>query len=95
MEICENSQCHCGPRVQTRCRGGELPSVPGSVLRVMNKAQREEELLLLPHFTDEETEVCGEVQFPPHPRDIHQQGAQIFDVWLWDSHPWSLGYSGQ
>lgn len=31
-----------------------------SVLRVLSKTQREE-LLLLPHFTDEETEVCGEV----------------------------------
>lgn len=33
--------------------------MPGSVLRVLNKTQREE-LLLLPHFTDEETEVCRE-----------------------------------
>lgn len=47
--------------------------MPGSVLRVLNKAQRKEELLLLPHFTDEETEVCGEVQFPPHSRDIHKK----------------------
>lgn len=47
--------------------------MPGSVLRVPNKAQRKEELLLLLHFTDEETEVCGEVQLPPHSRDIHQK----------------------